>query len=106
MPITSEPTPSDVAANCWLPANKLDEPAFRNATAPDPTITGRSMYTFRRVKMLSAFLCMIAKPLAFSPVWAKYSSSTMVQLMRSAIWSVVPDSPILFLDAENNVVAA
>ena len=64
------------------------------------------MYTLRRVKMLSAFLCMMAKPFAFSPVCAKYSSNTTVQLMRSPICVVVPESPILFLNAENNVAPA
>ena len=59
------------------------------------------MYTLRRVKILSAFLCMMAKPLAFSPVCAKYSSSTTVQLIRSPICVVVPPSPILFLTQKN-----
>jgi hypothetical protein len=44
---------------------------------------------------------MMAKPFAFSPVWAKYSSNTTVQLIRSPSWVEVPESPILFLNAEN-----
>jgi len=93
IPIARDATPNEVAASCAFPANKLEEPAFKKATAPDPTITGKSIYTLRRLKILSAFLCIMARPFAFSPVWAKYSSKTIVQLTFCPT-SVAPESPM------------
>jgi hypothetical protein len=51
----SDPIPSAIDESRGS-SNMLDEPAFRNATTPEPTMTGRSMNVRRVLYICSACL--------------------------------------------------